>query len=139
MVSYPPIQSFIGRCRKGKNRNITRPFKGDRHLSLMLCTVPGDPSGNDLPSFRDKISKDLWIFIIDIYFFICTESTDLSPHERFFPSVGSCFFCGSLHSILLVSLTFVVFDSSLRSSGGLWRSPLFEFDFSLPVFASVVD
>jgi hypothetical protein len=127
-----------GGCSKGENSDVACPFNGDRHLSLMLCAVPRDPSRNNFPPFRDEISKDLWVFIIDIQFLIRTESADLSPHERFFLPVGSCSFWGSLHSILLVSLTFAV-GSSLRPPEGLSRSLPCESDSSLQVFASVVD
>ena len=96
---------LMSRRRKRQNRDVPRPFNSDRHLPLMLCTVSRDPSRNDLSPLCDKISKDLWVFVIDIQFLIRTESADLSPHERFLLPVGACSFRGSLHSILLVFLT----------------------------------
>jgi hypothetical protein len=33
--------------------------------SLMLCTTPGQSSGNDFAALRDKISQRFWIFVIN--------------------------------------------------------------------------
>ncbi len=55
----------------------------------MLRAVSGDPSGDDLPPFGYEISEDPRVFVVDIQFFIGAESTDLSPHKRFFLPVGS--------------------------------------------------
>ena len=93
----------MGRRREGKNGDVTRPLDRDRHLPLMLCTVSGDPSGNDLSPFRNKISKDLWIFIIDIQFFVRTESADLPPHEGFLLPVTRWSFHWFSHAVLLIS------------------------------------
>jgi len=97
--------TLMHRCGKGQDSYVARPLNGDRHLSLMFCAVSRDSPGNNFPPFRDEISKDLWILVIDIQFFVRTEPADLSPHERFSLPVGACFFWGSPHSILLVSLT----------------------------------
>jgi hypothetical protein len=89
--------------RKGENGNIARPFNGDGHLSLVLRTVPGDPTWDDLPSFRNKISKDPRILIVDIQFLIGAESTDLPPQERFFLSIRCWPFSRFSHALLLSS------------------------------------
>ena len=77
------MANLFGCGRKGQDCNIPSPFDSNGHLSLVLCTVPGDPTRNDLSSFRYKKSEDPRIFIVDIKFFIGAESTDLSPNERF--------------------------------------------------------
>jgi hypothetical protein len=59
------VRLMSGR-RKRQNGNIARPFNGDGHLSLVFCTVPGDPTRDDLSSFRNKISKDPRVLIVDI-------------------------------------------------------------------------
>ncbi len=97
--AYSP--SLVSRRCKRQDSDIACSFDGNGHLSLMLCAVPRDPSGNDLSPFRDEISKDLRVLIINIQFLIRTESADLSPHERLLSSVGACFLWGSPHSILL--------------------------------------
>ncbi len=96
--------SMNGRCKR-QNGNITCPFESDRYLSLVLRTVSRDPSRNDLSPFRYEISENPRIFIVDIQFFIGAESTDLSPHKRFFLPVGSRRFSRFPHSFLLSLLT----------------------------------
>ena len=96
---------LMGRCRKRQNGNIAGPFDSDGYFSLVLCTVSGDPTRNDLSTFRNEKSKDLWILIIDIQLFVSAESTDLSPQERFFPSVLRGSFSRFSHSLLLYLLT----------------------------------
>jgi hypothetical protein len=92
---------LVARCCKRQDGNISSPFYGDSYLPLMFGTVSRNPSRNDLSSFRNEISKDPWIFIVDIQLFIRAESTDLSPQERFFLSVRSWSFNRSLHPLLL--------------------------------------
>lgn len=123
---------------KGKNGNIAGPFDGHGYLPLMFCTVSRDSSGNDLPPLCDKISQNLWIFIIDIHFLIRTESADLSSHERLFLLIRSWFFHRFFHSFLLIVLTFrcVLF---LQGPAAQWQPPLSGSDFSLQGFASDVD
>ena len=91
--------------RKGQDGDITRPFYGDHHFPLMLCTVSGDPSGDDLSAFGNEVSKDPRVFIVDIQFLVGAEAADLSSHERFSPPpIGSGpFSFGSLHHHLLLS------------------------------------
>jgi hypothetical protein len=86
---------------KGQNGNIPCPLDRDGHFSLMLGTIAGDPSGDDLSSFRNEITKDPCIFIVDLQFFIGAESTDLSPQERFLFSFGGRLFRRSPHVLLL--------------------------------------
>jgi hypothetical protein len=123
--------------RKGQDGDITRPFDGDRHLSLVLRTVPGDPSGNDFPPFRNEISKDSRVPIVDLQFFIRAETTNLSPQERFFLSIHCWFLTRFSHSFLL-SCADPSFGPTPQLSGSPLRLPPFEFDFSLPVFSNVV-
>ena len=52
--------------RKREDSNIARPFNSDGHLSLVLRTISGDPTRDDLSSFCDEISKDPRILIVDI-------------------------------------------------------------------------
>ena len=131
--------------RKRQNGNIAGPFNGDGHLSLVFRTVPGDPTWDDLPSFRNKISKDPRVLIVDIQFLIGAESTDLSPQERFFLSIRCWPFSRFPHALLLSSMdpSHLLMDRclvcSLPSSGGPSRSPPYEFDFSPLVFSSSVD
>ena len=106
-----------GRCKR-QDGNITSPFDGDRHLSLVLRTVPGNPTGNDLPPFRYEITKDPWIPIVDLQFFIRAETTNLSPQERFFLSIRSWFLSRFPHPLLLSHFRSAVgFTSST-----VWRS-----------------
>ena len=128
----------MSRRRKRKNSNITRPFDGNGHLSLMLRTVPGNPTGNDLSPFCDEISKDLGILVIDIQFFIGAESADLSPQKGFFLPIERWFFSRFFHPLLLYLLTLPFDLSPLRPEGPL-RSPQYKFAFFPLVFASVVD
>jgi len=104
------------RRRKRKDGDVACPLDCDRHLPLVFCTVSRNPSRNNLSPFRNKISKDLWVLIIDIQFLIRTESTDLSPHEGFLLPVASWSFHWFSHGVLLISLVRVLF-SFLRSSG----------------------
>ena len=112
--------TLMRRRRKRKDGDIARPLDRDRHLPLVLCTVSRDPSGNDLSPFRNKISKNLWILVIDIQFFVRTESADLSPHEGFPLPVATWSFHWFSHSVLLISLGGVP-RFFLRSSGGRRR------------------
>jgi hypothetical protein len=48
----------------------------------MFGTISGDPSRNDLSPFRNEISKDSRIPIVDIQLFIRAESTDLRRVEE---------------------------------------------------------
>lgn len=98
-------------CRKRKNGDIARPFKGYRHLPLMFGTVARDPSRNDLSTFRNKIPEDLRVLVVNVQLLIRAESADLPPHERLFLSVLWCSFSWPSHSILLVF--FVLFLNSL--------------------------
>lgn len=134
---HPSKSLMAGRCKR-QNGDVACPFKSYCHLPLMFCAVARDPSGNDLSAFRNKISEDLRVLIIDIQFFIRTESADLPPHKRLFLPVLGCSFSWPFHPILLVSFTFL-HSFSLRQSVGPWRSPLSEFGFYLPVFASFAD
>jgi hypothetical protein len=79
----------MDRCGKGQDRDVARPFNGDRYLSLMFCAVSRDSPGNNFPTFCDEVSKDLWILVIYIQFLVRAKPTDLSPHERLFLPVGA--------------------------------------------------
>jgi hypothetical protein len=73
-------EPLFGCCRgERQNRNVARSLNRGHHLSLVLCAVSGNPSGDDLPSFRNEISENPRIFVIDVDFFIGAESTDLAP------------------------------------------------------------
>ena len=102
-------ERLVDGCRKRQNGNIARPIDSDGYFSLVLRTISGDPPGNDLSTFCDKKSKDLWVLIIDIQFFVSAESADLSPQEGFFlPVLRRSFrksFRRSFHSLLLYLLT----------------------------------
>jgi hypothetical protein len=44
-------------------------------LSLMLGTIPGDPSGDDLPPLGNKPAQKPVIFIIDDLYLLLAKST----------------------------------------------------------------
>jgi hypothetical protein len=131
--------------RKRQNGNVPCPFNSDGHLSLVFSAVPRNPPRNDLSSFRNEISKDPRIPIVDVQFLIGAESTDLSPQEGFFLSFGCWPFSRLPHAFLLSSSDpcHLLMDRclvwSLPSSGGLSRSPPYEFDFYPLVFSSCAD
>ena len=68
----------------------------------MLCTVSGDPSGDDLSAFSNEVSKDPRVLIVNIQFLIGAEPADLSPHERSFLPIGArSFSVGFPHHLFL--------------------------------------
>ena len=53
--------------------NRAGPFDLVGKGSLMLCTTPGQSSGNDFAALRDKISQGFRILVIDFNTGICAE------------------------------------------------------------------
>ncbi len=69
----------LRRCgREGQNRNISRAFDRCRYRPLMFGAVAGNPAGNDLAPFGNKVSQDTRVLIIDIDFFVGAKSTNLA-------------------------------------------------------------
>lgn len=50
------------------------PLDGLNKLPLMLGTGPGDSFGNDPALFGDKALQSLLVLVIDVVFFVFTES-----------------------------------------------------------------
>jgi hypothetical protein len=61
--------------------NLPRSFHGKRQHPLMLGTVAGNPSRNDLAPFRNKITQSFRIFVIYLEFTVDTETADLATME----------------------------------------------------------
>ncbi len=45
----------------------------------MFGAVAGNPTGDDLSTFRDKVSQDAGVLVINIEFLVGAESADLAP------------------------------------------------------------
>ncbi len=58
----------------GQKGNRSCPFDLVGKRPLMLCTTPGQPTGNDFAAFRDKISQRFRILIINLEAGISAES-----------------------------------------------------------------
>ena len=94
----------------------------------MLRTVTRNSPRNDLPSFRNKIPKDLWVLVIDLQFLIRAKSADLPPQKRFSLSIAHGSPLGSSrrfpHDVLLSSKFTIWFRLNEASRPLLLRTPL---------------
>ncbi len=100
LVCLPTVR-LMRRCGKRQNSDVTCPFNGGGYFSLMLRTISRDSSRDDLPSLCNEVTKNPGILIVDIQLLIRTESTDLSPYERFPLSFGGWLFSRLPHLLLL--------------------------------------
>jgi hypothetical protein len=69
---------------KWHESNISGPLNGGRYFPLMLGTVTGDPSREDLASFSDKMTQRFNVFVIDLHAAVRAEDTDFASLERSF-------------------------------------------------------
>jgi hypothetical protein len=66
-------------CHKGEKGNISRSLDGYGELSLVVGTIPRDPTRHDLASLRNIATQPSAIFIVDVIDLIRTELANLSP------------------------------------------------------------
>jgi len=91
-------------CRcKGQYGNVSGSFDCDGDLSLMVRTVPRNPSGNNLTPLCHKIPKNPRVFVINIEFLVGAKPTDLSSHKRLFLSIRTRFIT-RFSRLLIISL-----------------------------------
>jgi len=61
---------------------MTSSFYGQGKLSLVMSTITGNPSGNDLPSICNKLFQDVYIFVGNLQIWICTKTAKLTPYIK---------------------------------------------------------
>ena len=87
---------FLDIRHKGK---MTCSLDGDSERSLMLRTVPGDPSGKDLSSLGNILPKLCYILVIDLIVLFSTEHTD------FFSSAAASSLHGRIRSFTSIIIS----------------------------------
>lgn len=70
--------------RVWKQGNLSGPLDGLGELPLMFGAVAVNTHGNDLAAFSEEISQSLDFLVVDLQFFIHTETTHFAPYECFF-------------------------------------------------------
>jgi hypothetical protein len=65
-------------------RNVTGTLDGCAKLSLVSCTIAGDPAWDNFPPLGDQVTQALDVLIIDVRNLIRTEATDLLAWESSF-------------------------------------------------------
>jgi hypothetical protein len=63
---------------KRQKRNIARSFNGKSYLPLMLCTITGNTTRQNLPAFCCKPTKLCSILVVDMIYFVHAERADLT-------------------------------------------------------------
>ena len=80
----------------GQKGNCSGPFDLVGKGSLVLCTTPGQSSGNDFAALRDKISQRFRILVVNFKTGICAEPAN-------FPAMIYSFFSSRIGGFSIVS------------------------------------
>jgi hypothetical protein len=73
-----PLSLFC-KCKKG---NAARSLNRLPDIPLMICTISGDPSRNDLSTLRYKVPEQSGVFVIDIIDLIGAKAAVLLPLSK---------------------------------------------------------
>jgi len=79
MGFFSSLLTFFG---KGQKRYIPRPANGSCQMTLMPVACSRYATRDDLPAFRQIISEERNVFIIDMTHFIGTEATKLAALKK---------------------------------------------------------